>query len=90
MDREAADKPFGRLSALLRGLQKAFVTEIGVDAEGLVLNPKVGDVAEVLGALAELIAASDKVQKQIDALEWSDHAAWQAFERAEAKAAGME
>jgi hypothetical protein len=85
MDRPVTDKPFSRLSALLRGLQQAFVSEIGVDAEGLVLDQKVG---ELLGALAGLIEASDRVQRVIDELEWGDAVAYQALERAEAKAAG--
>jgi hypothetical protein len=81
----AADQPFGRLSELLRGLQKAFVSEIGVDAEGLVVDQKVG---ELLVALAGLIAASDQVQQRLDELEWGDRAAYQAFVRAQEKAAG--
>jgi hypothetical protein len=82
----AADKPFARLSELVWALQKAFVAEIGVDVEGLVVDPRVG---ELLGALAGLIAAADQAQAQLDELEWSDHAAYQAFLRAQEKAAGV-
>ena len=58
----AADQPFARLSELLRALQKAFVGEIGVDAEGLVVDPRVG---ELLASLHGLIAASDQVQARL-------------------------
>ena len=86
MDKPAADQPFARLSELLRALQKAFVAEIGVDAERLVKDARVG---EVLGALAGLIQASDRMQEKVDELEWGDARAYRAFERAEAKAAGV-
>ena len=82
---KAADQPFFRLSELLRALQKSFVAELGVDNQGLVVDPRVG---EVLAALAGLITALDGLQRQIDELEWSDHPAWQAFVRAQEKAAG--
>jgi hypothetical protein len=86
MNKPAVDQPFGRLSELLRALQKAFVAEIGVDAEGLVVDPRVG---ELLGSLHALIAASDRLQEKVDELEWGNRAAYEALERAEAKAAGM-
>ena len=86
MDREAVEKPFGRLSELLRRLQKAFVAEIGVDDQGLVVDVRVG---ELLGALAGLIQASDRMQEKVDELGWGDARAYRAFERAEAKAAGV-
>ena len=61
------------------------MAEIGVDPEGLVVDAGVG---ELLRALAELIAASERVQEKVDELAWGDEAAYQAFERAQAKAAG--
>jgi hypothetical protein len=41
------------------------------------------------GLLNGLIVASDQLQQRLDELEWSDHPAWQAFERAEEKAVGL-
>ena len=73
MDREAVEKPFGRLSELLRRLQKAFVAEIGVDDQGLVVDVRVG---ELLGALAGLIQASDRMQEKVDELGWGDARAY--------------
>jgi hypothetical protein len=52
MDKSDADKPFFRLSQLLRALEESFVAEIGVDDQGLVLDPRVG---ELLGSGSGLL-----------------------------------
>jgi hypothetical protein len=83
---EVVEKPFARLSGLLRALQKAYVAEVGVDQRGLVGDAR---AASVLQALARLIAAAEEVQQRVDELEFADRAAYAAFERAEGKAAGM-
>jgi hypothetical protein len=86
MDRAAEEKSFARLSGLLRAFEKSFVGEIGVDAEGLVTDAKVG---EVLAGLHDLIAASERIERVVDELEWGSPAGYRALERAEAEAAGM-
>jgi hypothetical protein len=61
------------------------VAEIGVDDQGLVLDPRVGGL---LGSLDGLISVAEKVQQQVDELEWSDSAAHQAFLRTDEKTSG--
>jgi hypothetical protein len=56
-----------------------------VDVQEFVLDPRVGELLELLHGLIEV---SDWVQQRLDELEWADSAAYQAFERAQEKAAG--